>query len=152
MITRRSLLSRIGVGALAPSVSGRETPVAASAGDIDTLKYGKWMKDDAGMPCFDADLERNPAPYVPFTHLLSTGRAGALVDQWGNVKLITTEAGTVSFTPSSFRTRSGLYPMLELGGQLYGLVYSELNRNKSLRYGTGYASYRGELKTATASG
>jgi hypothetical protein len=131
-------------GALAPGLRGNGP---APGVDIDTLRYGKWAKDDAGLPCFDADLERNPAPYVPFTHLLSTGTAGALVDQWGNVKLITTEAGTVSFTPSSFRTRSGLYPMLELDGQLYGLVYSELNRNKSFRYGTGYAAYRGELET-----
>lgn len=35
--------------------------------------------------------------------------------------------------------------MLEIDGELYSLLYSELNKNKRIRYGVGYAEYYGEL-------
>lgn len=158
-ISRRSLLASMGLGGLslavaapnavaelATSSSASEAP--AGSADWGASLYGKWSKDDAGLPCFDADLERHPAPNSYFCHLMSTGTAGAIVNQWGDVKLITTEDGPVCLTPASAgRTRSGMYAMLETGGQLYSLVYSELDENKGIRYGTGYVEYHGDLTT-----
>jgi hypothetical protein len=155
-ISRRSLLASMSVGGLAwgisphgaiaqngaPQVRGE---TSASHHDWDALHYGKWSRDDAGLPCFDPDLERYNAPYLAFSHLMSTGKLGAIVDQWGNVKLITTEDGPVSLTPSGGRTRSGIYAMLQTKGQLYSLIYSELMDHKRIRYGTGYAEYQGNL-------
>lgn len=155
-ISRRSLLASMSAGGLAwaispygaiaqnglPKVRG-ETSVSQQ--DWDALRYGKWSRDDADLPCFDTDLECHPVPYFSFSHLMSTGKLGAIVDQWGNVKLITTEDGPVSLTPSSGRTRSGIYAMLQTKDQLYSLIYSELMENKGIRYGTGYAEYHGDL-------
>jgi hypothetical protein len=155
-VSRRSLLTSIGLGGLTWAISPpsaiadiAEKPGAdefsAPQKNWDALHYGKWSRDDAGLPCFDADLEHHPAPYLSFSHLISTGTLGAIADQWGNVKLITTEDGPTSLTPSSGKTRSGVYGMLETDGQLYSLIYSELKGDKWIRYGTGYAEYHGHL-------
>ena len=154
-ISRRSLLASMGVGGLAlaahPSQglaqSSPSQPAAppASPSDWEHFHLGTWTRDDSGLPCFDADLERHPKPYLTLCHILSTGTAGALTDQWGNVKFITTEDGPVCLTPATGRTRSGLYAMLELEDQLHSLIYAELHQNKSIRYGTGYVDYRGDL-------
>jgi hypothetical protein len=139
--------------AIAPTAAVAETAASQPAADTavppadwDKLHYGDWSRDDAGLPCFDANLERHPAPYTFFSHIISTGTLGALADQWGNIKLITTEDGPVCLTPAAAgRTRSGIYAMLEVDGQTYSLIYSELQENKRIRYGTGYVEYQGEL-------
>jgi len=43
------------------------------------------------------------------------------------------------------RTRSGMYAMLDTGGQLYSFIYSELNGEKRIRFGTGYVEYQGDV-------
>jgi hypothetical protein len=152
-ISRRSLLSSIGLGGLALAVTSANTVAEAAQsqpipkpGDVDHLHFGQWTHDDAGLPCFDLDLEGHPAPYAFFAHILSTGTAGALVDQWGNIKLITTEDGPVCLTPAAAgRTRSGLYATLEAEGELHSFIYTELSAEKRIRYGTGYAEYHGEM-------
>lgn len=151
-ISRRSLLASMGLGSLslavAPHASAAELAAAAEApampADWGASLYGQWTHDDAGLPCFDADLQRHPAPYANFSHILSTGTAGALADRWGNVRLITSEDGPVCLTPTTWRTRSGLYAMLETGGQLVSLVHSELKENQRIRYGTGAIEYRAD--------
>ena len=35
--------------------------------------------------------------------------------------------------------------MIEINGESFSLIYGELDRNKSLRYGTGYVEYSGEM-------
>lgn len=151
------MLATMGIGGLScllPEMDGRIAEAAAWSEDANTAGedwrkqyYGTWTCDDQGLPAFDANLENDPAPYASFSHLMSTGTVGALADRWGNIKLITTEKGPVCLTPTTGRTRSGLYAMLETGGELYSLIYSELPDKKSIRYGAGYIVYHGELST-----
>ena len=49
-------------------------------------------------------------------------------------------------TPNKYKARSGLYPIIEIDSEPFSLIYSELDRNKSFRYGTGYAEYSGEIE------
>jgi len=152
-LSRRSLLTSIGAGSVAWSLSQDILRAAAltydlphsTSEDLNNLHYGNWSHDDAGLPCFDAALERHPAPFAFFCHLMSTGTIGAVADQWGNLKLISTEDGPVSISPASGKTRSGLYAMLESEDRLSSLIYSELNADKRIRYGTGYIEYSGAL-------
>lgn len=112
---------------------------------FDQTKYGVWHHDEAGLPCFDADLEHHPLNFSPFKHLMSTGRLLCHADQFGNMELFTNEGGYLSLTPAKFRARSGLYPMIQAQGETFSLLYSELTGNKRLRYGIGYAVYAGEI-------
>lgn len=109
-------------------------------------KYGEWSKDEVELPCFDLELDKNPVPYYHFGHIMSTGHISILTNQWGNVNLLTTEGGTTALTPTTGKTRSGLYLMLQLEKELISLLYSELNLNRHIRYGIGYAEYYGEVK------
>ena len=154
-ISRRSLLASMGIGGLGLAVA---TPNAVAAelttnspakpAEFGFSHFGKWAKDDAGLPCFDAELERHPAPYAYMCHIMSSGTVGALADQWGNIKLISSEDGPVCLTPAAAgRTRSGMYAMLETEGQTYSFIYSELHKNKRIRFGTSYVEYRGEVVT-----
>lgn len=151
-ISRRSLLTAIGASGISLAVNAPARAAGLTTGTeqgspvvFGYSHYGKWTKDDCNLPCFDADLEHHPAPTSYFCHLMSTGRFGAIVDQWGNVKFVTTDDGPVSLTPSTSRTRSGLYAILDIGGRTYSLVHSELNENKRIRFGTSYVDYRGDL-------
>ena len=152
-ISRRSLLATMGAGslslAIAPHAAAAElaamAEVPAPPAAWGASLYGAWTHDDTGLPCFDADLLRHPAPYASFSHILSTGTAGVLADRWGNLRLITGEDGPVCLTPTTGRTRSGLYAMLETSGQLYSLVHSEMKENQRIRYGTGSITYCAEM-------
>ncbi len=152
-ISRRSLLASMGIGGLSFAIAAPAAlaePAAANTpaepAEFGFSHYGKWTKDDAGLPCFDANLDRKPAPNSIFCHLMSSGTVGALADQWGNIKLISSEDGPVCVTPAAAgRTRSGMYAMLETGGQLYSFIYSELHGSKRIRFGASYVEYHGEL-------
>lgn len=159
-ISRRSLLASMGAGGVLSSIGPRGFGAGLSvnyfsrsgdqADEWTNLQYGTWGHDDAGLPCFDADLQRHPAPFASFCHLMSTGTLGALADQGGNIKLISTENGPVCITPASGRTRSGCYAVIEIEGQLFSLIYSELTSRERIRYGTGYIEYTGILNAGHA--
>lgn len=148
-ISRRSLLASMGLGGLSLAVAApnavAEVAAKHAAPEWGASHFGKWSHDDAGLPCFDADLDRHPAPYNIFCHIMSSGTVGALADQWGNIKLISSEDGPVCITPAAAgRTRSGMYAMLETGGQVYSFIYSELHGGKRIRFGSSYIEYHGE--------
>lgn len=106
--------------------------------------FGHWMKDAQGLPAYELDVRGLAgAPTAPFAHLISAGRAGALVDRWGNIRLITTEGGTTTITPVTTRTRGGLFALLETKDDVVSLAYSELPLRGPIRYGTGYVTYEG---------
>lgn len=108
--------------------------------------YGKWITDDKRLPAFEANLEEHPLQWHPFSHLMGTGHVMVLANQWGAINLFGVgEDGMVNFTPSIYTTRGGFYPMFETNGKLYSLIYSELDSNKSITYGIGYATYQGEM-------
>jgi hypothetical protein len=114
-------------------------------------KYFKQSTDRYGLPCFVSQLESNPNPYFLFNHIISTGRIGALLDQWGTVKCFTTEGGYTVLNPISPRleSRSSLYFMIKIGEEVYSLINGELESPKQFTYGIGYGTYTGWLKTNT---
>jgi hypothetical protein len=112
--------------------------------DFEHCRYGYWRHDDAGLPCFDLEVG-DSAINEPFRHLIATGRLSAMVDQWGDVKLFTTEGGYQVLAPSrKWASRSGLYLVVEANEARVSLFHSELRHNKHIRYGIGYAAYDGE--------
>jgi len=118
--------------------------------------FGTWSEDCAGLPCYDLYPGNGTAAYAPFSHIISTGRFGALLNQWGNCHLLTCEAGTISLTPNTPHTRSGLYPVIEVSSKdskepRTPLLYAELAERKGIRYGIGFAEYRGsqQLESGT---
>src|ERR1035437_5457127 len=105
-ISRRSLFASSGIGGLSLAVAPPGVRAERSAAEVATNSpaksaefgsshYGKWTKDDSGLPYFDADLDRKPEPNSIFCHIMSSGTVGALADQWGNIKLISSEDGPV---------------------------------------------------------
>ena len=114
--------------------------------DFEQCGYGHWSHDATGLPCFDLKVGAN-AVNERFRHLIATGRLSALVDQWGDVELFTTEGGYQVLAPSRrWVSRSGLYLVVEANETRVSLFHSELQHNKRIRYGVGYAAYSGEIK------
>ena len=109
-------------------------------------KFGKYLVDDNGMPCFDVNLQATLVTDFPFKHLISTGRLSAMADQWGSITLFTTEGGYTSLVSNKFGAWSGIYPMIEVNGDLFSLIFDELDKKISLRYGIGYVEYSGEIR------
>jgi hypothetical protein len=131
--------------ALSACVGNSARPVATSP--LPPQGFGVWSKDSQGLPAFDLlPTLAAAAPTAPFAHLISAGRAGGLVDRWGNVRLITTEGGTTTITPVTTRTRGGLFALVETATDVISFVYSELPRRGAIRYGTGYATYEGSAQ------
>jgi hypothetical protein len=117
--------------------------------DFERCGYGRWSHDDAGLPCFDLEVGSSSVNQ-PFRHLIATGRLSAIVNQWGDVTLFTAEGGYQVLAPSRrWVSRSGLYLVVEIGGERVSLFHSELRRNKRIRYGIGYAAYCGAVDTET---
>ncbi|MBN1249661.1 MAG: hypothetical protein JXC32_18505, partial [Anaerolineae bacterium] len=113
--------------------------------DFEQCKYGRWSHDESGLPCFDLKVGRS-AISEHFRHLIATGSMSAMVDQWGDVRLFTTEGGYQTLAPSRrWAGRSGLYLVVEANSTRLSLFHSELRRNKHIRYGIGYAAYSGEV-------
>ena len=109
----------------------------------ESLYYGTWTRDDAGLPCFDGRFEGAAAVGRPFLHGLSSGRLQALVSRQGLVHLFTTEGGYTDLTANTFGGRSGLDLELEAGGERYPLIHDDLTESLTVRYGTGYAHFTG---------
>src|ERR1700761_2903628 len=104
----------------------------------DEFRYGTWGTGSSGLPHFDLKVEDDDAPDAPFRHLISTGHLSAMADRWGNVNLFTTEGGlTWLNSPMSSTARGSIYLMMEVEGELISLIFSELTRKDSIRYGTG---------------
>jgi hypothetical protein len=115
----------------------------------ESLRYGNWTLDDAGLPAFDLHLQDDDAPDMPFSHLISSGHLSTMADRWGNVNLFTTEEGFRWLNPKGdARARSSIYLMMESGGELISLLHSELAAKEKIRVGTGYIEYHGEARTA----
>lgn len=110
--------------------------------------FGKWKVDQQGLPYFDLDFHGSQNPWYPFSHFQGTGANVVLTNQWGDVNLYSTEYGIANITPSKFFTRGGFYPMIEVNGELFSLIISELDRDKSVKYGIGYTEYSGVLDRA----
>jgi hypothetical protein len=118
----------------------------AKTGEPGASLYGKWKSDGDHLPCFETDLEKNPVPWYPFAHLTGTGKMMVLTNQWGSVNMLFVGArGMINISPSTFKSRSGFYPMLQTDRGLYSLIYQELNEHKKITYGIGYTLYEGEL-------
>ncbi|NBD35471.1 MAG: hypothetical protein GVY30_05680, partial [Chloroflexi bacterium] len=114
--------------------------------DFEQCGYGRWSHDATGLPCFDLKVGAS-AVNERFRHLIATGRLSALVDQWGDVELFTTEGGYQLLAPSRrWVSRSGLYLVVEASETRVSLFHSELQHNKHIRYGVGYATYSGEIE------
>ena len=109
----------------------------------ESLHYGTWTHDDAGLPCFDGRFEGPVAMDRPFLHGISSGRLQALVSRRGLVHLFTTEGGYTDLSANTFCGRSGLYLELETNGERYPLIHDDLTEGVSVRYGTGYARFSG---------
>ena len=109
----------------------------------ETLHYGTWTHDDAGLPCFDGRFEGAVAVNHPFTHGVSSGRLQALINRHGLVHLFTTEGGHLDLSANTFRGRSGLYIEIETHGDRHTLVHADLDEKTSVRYGIGYARFVG---------
>ncbi|CAM3100217.1 GH36-type glycosyl hydrolase domain-containing protein [Rariglobus hedericola] len=107
----------------------------------DTLHYGCWSKDEAGLPCFDGRFLGAAAIERPFTHGFSSGRLQVLVNRQGLVRLFTTEGGYTDLCANTFRARSGLYLEFERGMDRFPLIHDGLATKLSVRYGIGYARY-----------
>lgn len=114
--------------------------------DFEQCGYGHWSHDATGLPCFDLKVSAS-AVNERFRHLIATGRLSALVDQWGDIELFTTEGGYQMLAPSRrWVSRSGLYLVVEASERRVSLFHSELQHNKHIRYGVGYAAYSGEIE------
>lgn len=109
----------------------------------ESLHYGTWTHDDAGLPCFDGRFEGAVAIDRPFMHGISSGRIQALINRHGLVHLFTTEGGYTDLSANTFCGRSGLYLELEIGADRYSLIHTDLSESLSVRYGIGYAKFTG---------
>lgn len=109
----------------------------------ESLHYGTWTHDDAGLPCFDGRFGGAVAIDRPFLHGISSGRLQALVNRHGLVHLFTTEGGHTDLSANTFCGRSGLYLELEINGDRYSLIHDDLDESVSVRYGIGYARFTG---------
>ncbi|HEY9249855.1 MAG TPA: hypothetical protein VIO38_12015, partial [Rariglobus sp.] len=109
----------------------------------ESLHYGTWMHDDAGLPCFHGRFEGPAAVASPFMHGISSGRLQALVNRQGLVHLFTTEGGYTDLSASTFRGRSGLYLEIETHGDRHALIHDDLAESIAVCYGTGYARFTG---------
>lgn len=109
----------------------------------DTLRYGCWSKDEAGLPCFDGHFSGAVAVERPFTHGFSSGRLQVLANRQGLVRLFTTEGGYTDLCANTFRARSGLYLEFETGADRFPLIHDGLAEQHCVRYGIGYARYTG---------
>ena len=107
--------------------------------------FGSFTKDEMGMPCYDLAACSSAAVDYPFKHLISTGRISALADKWGNINIFTTEGGWLDLASTKGRCRSGLYGIIEIKGELISCIHGELEQVGSIRYGTGYARYTGNI-------
>lgn len=107
--------------------------------------YGRWARDEGGLPCFELAPEAGPEADAPLKHLLSTGRMTATVDRWGALTLSTTAGGDgfVELLPDRWRCRSALTPVVELADGLHSLLPGEAGPGRTARYGTGYARFAG---------
>jgi len=108
--------------------------------------FGKWGRDENGLPCFDLAIDEKRTPYSNLHHLIATGRLSAFCDRWGNVALFTTDGGDgyQTITRNMHQSRSACYCMIRSQDeQLVSLLPGELPRERSVRYGVGYAVYRG---------
>ncbi|MDF3057411.1 MAG: cyclic beta 1-2 glucan synthetase [Rariglobus sp.] len=109
----------------------------------ETLHYGTWTNDEAGLPCFDGRFTGAAAVERPFMHGFSSGRLQVLVNRWGLVQLFTTEGGYTDLCANTFQARSGLYLELEIAGERFPLIHDDLTEPLSIRYGIGYACFTG---------
>src|SRR5882757_5173989 len=101
----------------------------------ETLHYGTWTHDEAGLPCFDGRFAGTVAVERPFTHGFSSGRLNTLVNRWGLLHVFTTEAGYVDLSRNTNRVRSGLFLELEHDGRRHPLIHGDLPERTALRYG-----------------
>lgn len=109
----------------------------------ESSHYGVWTKDEEGMPCFDGRFAGACAVERTFMHGFSSGRIQALVNRWGMVQLFTTEGGYTVLCENNFRARSCLYLELERKGERIALIHDNLSETLSIRYGVGYATFKG---------
>lgn len=111
------------------------------------MRYGTWGTGPGGLPHFNLMVEDDDAADASFRHLMGTGHLSAMADRWGNVNLFTTEDGFLWLnSPNSSVARGSIYLMAEIQGELISLIYSELTRKEGIRYGTGFAEYRGVIE------
>jgi hypothetical protein len=109
--------------------------------------YGKWSNDEVGLPCFDLNLETTPDPDAPLDHLMSTGVITALINRWGDLRMMTCAGGEgqAALRPSPWHCLSDMLLTLELGSEFYSLVPGQCDPGRSVRWGIGYASFEGSL-------
>jgi hypothetical protein len=116
--------------------------------DHEKLHCGTWGEGQNGLPHFNLVVKDDDATDSPFRHLISTGHVSAMADRWGNVNLFTTEGGFLWLnSPESCKARGSIYIMVEIEGELFSLIYSELTHKLGVCLATGSVGYRGELKT-----
>lgn len=109
----------------------------------ESLHYGTWTHDDAGLPCFEGRFKGAAAVTHPFTHGISSGRLQALINRHGLVHLFTTEGGYLDLSANTFRGRSGLYVEIETGAHRHTLIHGDLTEKTTVCYGIGYARFTG---------
>ena len=109
--------------------------------------YGKWSVDEAGLPCFDLAPEAAQDHDAPLEHLMSTGVITALVNRWGDLRLMTCAGsdGQTALRPSPWYCLSDLLLSVEACGEFYSLIPGQCDQGRSARWGTGYAAFKGDL-------
>lgn len=121
-------------------------PALVIAPTDETLQYGTWTHDEAGLPCFDGRFIGPAAVERPFLHGFSSGRLQVLANRWGHVHLFTTEGGYTDLCAATFCGRSGLYLELERNDERFPLIHDDLKEKTAVRYGVGYATFTGIWK------
>ncbi|PQV51502.1 glycosyl hydrolase family 36 [Jejuia pallidilutea] len=107
--------------------------------------FGTWKYDSQELPYFMLNFHKEQNPWYPFSHFQGTGSNIILTNQWGDVNVYSTEYGVTNISPAKFFTRGGFYPMIQVDGELISLIISELDAEKSVKYGVGYTEFSGEL-------
>lgn len=110
----------------------------------DASAFGQWSTDEAGLPCLDLDLRRDPSPDAPLDHLMSTGVMTARINRWGDLRLMTCAGGDGqrSLRPSQWWCLSDLLLSLEVNGQLHSLLPGQGESAREVRWGIGYARFK----------
>jgi hypothetical protein len=109
--------------------------------------FGRWSLDEAGLPCFDLDPECAADLDAPLEHLLSTGAMTALVNRWGDLRMLTCAGGKgqAALRPAQWFCLSDLLFSMQAGEEFYALLPGQWDAGRRARWGVGYAGFSGGL-------
>ncbi len=110
--------------------------------------YGHWDRDGESLPCYEFNPLLLPRVCPPLMHLLSTGRASLLADQFGTLQIFTNELGQpCCLSARDPRSYSALHLRVTSEGETHSLLLNEIESKPEpvICWGIGYISYQGTL-------